>query len=391
MIIWKTVHGGKLMKIRSERVYTGKGFEPAVIVMENGTITGILPYGSADEDYGDRRIVPGFIDVHCHGAYGFDTDTADPAGLRNWTKKIVSDGVTSLLATTVTESTDVLMKAVRNVADVVREGYEGARILGIHLEGPYLNVERKGAQPEEAIVKGTPERFEALQKEADGLIRIVTLAPECDENHALIHYCADHGIAASLGHSSATFEEAVSAFRDGAKSITHTFNAMTPLHHRKPGLAGAALRFHDQYSEIICDCHHVSPDVLNIFFTCKDDDKAVMISDSLMCKGLPAGTKFIFGGQPCHMAEDGLAYLDGDGSIAGSTMHTNDGLKNLVTRAGVPFNKALKACTCNPAHLIGYGDRKGMIRYGYDADLCVLNDDYSVEATFVGGRKVFSL
>ena len=377
------------MKIRSTRVYTGHGFEEAVITMENGTITGIAGEGKADEDFGDCRIVPGFIDVHCHGAYGFDTNYADPEGLRKWTKNIVQDGVTSLLPTTVTESTDVLMKAVRNVANVVKEGYEGAHILGIHLEGPYLNVERKGAQPEEAIVKGTPEKFAALQKEADGLIKIVTLAPECDENHALIHYLSDHGVVASLGHSSATFSEAKSAFADGAKSITHTFNAMSPLHHREPGLAGAALRFHDQYSEIICDCHHVNADVLNIFFRCKNIDRAVMISDSLMCKGLPAGTKFIFGGHPCHVADDGLAYLDEDGHIAGSTMHTNIGLRNLVEKADVPFDQAIRSCTSNPADLLGLGNAKGRIRYGYDADLTVLNDDYSVVSTFVSGKCAY--
>ena len=374
------------MKIRSSRVYMEGRFVPACLTLENGKITGISQETEADADYGDRRIVPGFIDVHCHGAYGFDTNYADPAGLRMWAEKIVSDGVTSFLATTVTEKTEVLMKAVRNVADVVKEGYEGAHILGIHLEGPYLNVERKGAQPPEAIVKGTPDSFEALQKQADGLIRIITLAPECDENHALIHYCAKHGVVVSLGHSSATFEEALSAFHDGAKSITHTFNAMPGLHHRKPGLAGAALRLHDQYSEIICDCHHVNADVLNIFFTCKDADKAVMITDSLMCKGLPAGTKFMFGGHPCHVASDGLAYLDdADGSIAGSTLHTNEGLRNLVEKAGVPFDKAIRSCTSNPAGLLGMDDVKGRICYGYDADLCVLNDDYTAAATYVSG------
>lgn len=377
------------MKIRSHQVYVGSRFQEAVLVLEEGKIKEILPYGDADEDYGDKRIVPGFIDVHCHGAYGFDTNMGEPDGLRRWAEKIVSDGVTSFLATTVTESTDVLMKAVKNVADVVKEGHDGANILGIHLEGPYLNYEKRGAQPPEAIVKGTPEKFAALQKQADGLIKIITLAPECDENHALIRYCRDTGVAVSMGHSTATFAEAVSAVADGAKSFTHTFNAMSPLHHREPGLAGAALRMHDQYSEIICDCHHVNPDVLNIFFTCKDDDKAVMITDSLMCKGQPAGTRFIFGGHECYVAEDGTAHLAKEGNIAGSTLHYNIGLKNVVERAQVPFDKAVKACTCNPAALIGVDDHKGRILAGYDADITVLDDNYDVLATYVSGVKKF--
>lgn len=378
------------MIVRSERVWLSDGFRPAAIEMENGHITQILPYETkADVDFDDLRIVPGFIDVHCHGAFGFDTNYAEPDGLRKWTKGIVHDGVTGFLATTVTEMKPVLTKAVKNVASVVREGYEGARILGIHFEGPYLDMDHKGAQPPEAIVKPSVEEFEEYQNAADGLIRIITLAPEHDVNHELIRYCAAHGVNASLGHSGATYEEAVSAFEDGARSITHTFDAMTPFHHRNPGLAGAALRLRNQYSEIICDCHHVSPAALNVFFHAKDPDKAIMISDSLMCKGLDVGTHFLFGGHDCEVWPDHTAHLAGTDTIAGSTMHTNEGLRNLVEKAGVPFDRALASCTCNPAGLLRMDDHIGFIRTGYDADLTVLKDNYEVASVFVRGERQF--
>lgn len=390
MVHLSTVRKGKRMIIKSERVWLEDGFQPASLQMENGVITHVTNNSvQSDIDFGNLRIVPGFIDVHCHGAYGFDTDYGEPEGLRNWAKGIVHEGVTGFLATTVTEKKQVLLKAVRNVADVVKEGYEGAEILGIHFEGPYLDMDHKGAQPPEAIVKPSIEEFKEYQQAADGLIKIITIAPEHDENHALIKYCAAHGVAASLGHSSATYEEALRAFADGARSFTHTFNAMTPLHHRNPGLAGAALRLRNQYSEIICDCHHVSPAVLNIFFHAKNPDKAVMISDSLMCKGLPVGTKFLFGSHECEVMKDHTAHLAGTDTIAGSTMHTNEGLRNLVEKAGVPFERALASCTSNPAGLLGMSDRLGRIQTGYDANLAVLKDDYKVASTFVKGVRQF--
>ncbi|MBQ9824556.1 MAG: N-acetylglucosamine-6-phosphate deacetylase [Solobacterium sp.] len=374
------------MKIKSTRVYLYGDLIKAVIETENGKITKILPYEfDADIDYGDLRILPGFIDVHCHGAYGFDTNYADPEGLRKWTKGIVSEGVTGFLATTVTEKKEVLLKAVRNVADVVKEGYEGAKILGIHFEGPYLDMNYKGAQPPEAIVPPSVEEFREYQQAADNLIRIITLAPEHDPDLALTRYASANGTVVSMGHSAAAYEQAVLAAANGASSITHTYNAMTPLKHRENGLVGAALRMSGLYSEIICDCNHSTPQALHIFFDAKDADHAVMISDSLMCKGFEAGTKFMFGGHEIEIYPDGSAHLVEEKNLAGSTMKMNEGLRNLVERALVPFDKAVKACTINPARLLGLDDHLGKIQTGYDCDLVILNDDYTVKQTYVKG------
>ena len=202
------------MIIQSKKVWIADQFISAAVELEQGKITGIFPYGEkqADVDYGSKRIVPGFMDIHCHGAYEFDTNDAKPEGLRYWAKHIVSEGVTSFLATTVTQSVEVLTNAVANVADVMEGSYEGAEILGIHFEGPYLDMKYKGAQPPEYIAKPSVEQFKHYQQAARGHIRYVTLAPEHDEGFALTHYLTGHGVVVSIGHSAATYEQAVMAY-----------------------------------------------------------------------------------------------------------------------------------------------------------------------------------
>lgn len=378
------------MIIKSKRVYITGVFTPASLEISNGKINHIYAYDEieADIDYGTNRIVPGFIDIHCHGAYGFDTDTADEEGLRNWTKGIVKEGVTGFLATTLTQSHEVLEKAVKNVAKVHdANDYDGARILGIHFEGPYLDMKHKGAQPPEAIVSPNVEEFKQYQQAANGLIKVITMACEHDTDFTLTKYASSHGVVVSMGHSDTTFQQALMAVANGAKSITHTYNAMTPFSHRENGLVGCALRLHDLYSEIICDCNHSTPEALNIFFKTKDPDKCIMISDALMCKGFAPGQVFDFGGHDVVIYPDGSAHLVEEKNLAGSTMKMNEGLRNLVEKALIPFDVAINSCTINPARLLKEDDHIGRICAGYDANIVVLNDDYSVEQTFVQGIK----
>ena len=376
------------MLIQSKKIWIADQFVAAIIATENGKITDILPYGSkpVDVDYGDKRIVPGFLDIHCHGAFEFDTNDANEEGLRNWTKNIVSEGVTGFLATTITQSEEVLTKAVANVAKVMEDGYEGAEILGIHFEGPYLDMVYKGAQPEQYIVKPTVEQFERYQAAAKGHIVYLTMATETDEDFALTRYLTEHGVVVSIGHSAATYEQAVMAYAHGARSMTHVYNGMTPFNHRANGLVGAAYRIRTMYGEIICDGNHSTPAALNNYFMSKGPDYCIMISDALMAKGTPVGSKFIFGGNEIVIYPDGSAHLTSTGGLAGSTLRINQGLRILVEEAMVPFNYAINSCTINPARCIGVDDRKGAIGVGKDADLVVLDTDYSVIQTYCMGE-----
>ena len=376
------------MIIQTKKVCIADQFMTAQIEMDGGKIVAVAPYDAkpADVDYGDKRIIPGMIDVHCHGAYEFDTNYAEEAGLRNWSKNIVSEGVTAFLATTITQSEEVLTKAVANVAKVMEEGYEGAEILGIHFEGPYLDMKYKGAQPEEHIVKPSIEQFERFQAAAKGNIRYVTMATETDKDFELTRYLADKGIVVSIGHSAATYEQACMAYANGAQCLTHVYNGMTPLNHRANGLVGAAFRLRTMYGEVICDGNHSTTAALNMFFMSKGPDYCIMISDALMAKGTPIGSRHIFGGNEILIYPDGSAHLTKIDSLAGSTLQLNKGLKILIEDALVPVNYAINSCTLNPANLLGIADRKGSIRVGKDADIVVLDNDYSVIQTYCMGQ-----
>ena len=339
------------MIIQSKKIWLADQFVAGQIEIVDGKIVGIYDYDEkeVDKDYGDNRVLPGFIDIHCHGAYGFDTNDAKEDGLRYWLRNIVNEGVTALLPTTITQSEEVLTNAVANVAKVVEEGYEGAEVLGIHFEGPYLDMVYKGAQPEQHIVKPTIEQFKKYQKAANGLIKYITMATETDEDFALTRYCAENGVVVSIGHSAATYEQAVRAYAYGARSMTHVYNGMTAFNHRANGLVGGAYRIRNMYGEIICDGNHSTLAALNNYFTSKGPNYSIMVSDALMAKGSPVGSKFIFGGNEIEIYPDGSAHLTSTGGLAGSTLKLNQGLKILIEEALVPVNTAINSCTINPA------------------------------------------
>ncbi len=377
------------MIIQSTRVWTGNNFVALQVEVEDEKITAIYPYGTkeVDDDYGSLRILPGFIDVHTHGAYGFDTNDGDEAGLRNWAKNLPADeGVTAFLPTTITQSFEVLTNASRNVVNVMESGYEGAEILGIHFEGPYLDQKYKGAQPEEFCIDSDVEQFKKYQQVAKGNIKYIALAPEHDKDFALTRYASSQGVVVSCGHSSSSYDTAVLAIANGARTMTHVYNGMTAYNHRELGLVGAAFRIRDAYGEIICDGYHSTPNALNNFFAIKGPDYSVMISDSLRPKGLPMG-EYTSGGLAVTVGEDGTAKLKGTNTLAGSTLKMNRGLQVLIEKALVPINAAINSCTLNPARLLRIDDHKGKIVTGFDADLVVLEDNYDIAQTYVKGKK----
>ena len=375
------------MIIQSKRVYIASNMVEAQIEFVDGKIVGIYKYNEkpVDKDFGEMRIVPGFYDIHTHGYLGYDTTAGGKDGLRKWLKDLPLEGVCGVFPTTLTQSHETLKKAVHEVSEVKKENPEGAEILGIHFEGPYLDNDYKGAQPEEYIVKGTVEEFRQYQEACDNLIKIITLAPEHDEDFTLTKYCAENNVCVSIGHTSTSFDTALLAVANGAKGFTHTYNGMTGLNHRENGAVGAAFRFHDTYAECICDGNHSTLAALNIFFREKQGF-GIMISDSLMCKGYPVGSVFDFGGQDVEIYPDGSAHITtGKKQLAGSTLKINEGLKILVEKALVPFETAIDACTINPMRYVSMDDHKGRIKVGFDADIVVLDNEYSVVQTYCKG------
>lgn len=379
------------MVIQSKRVWIAGQFMGAQLVIGEGRIREILPYDmrTADEDCGDLRVLPGFLDIHTHGAYGFDTNDGEPEGLRGWALRIPGEGVTAFLPTTMAQGPEVLKRALKNVAAVAEEGCEGAEILGVHLEGPYLDPDHRGAQAAEALAEASAAELKDYQAAADGMIRYITFAPEHDEGFALLRYCRENGIVASMGHSSAVYEQAAMAVANGVSGMTHVYNGMTGYHHRAPGLVGAAFRFCDVYGEVICDGYHCHPAALHTFFQAKGKYYGIMVSDSMRAKGCPPGEGYTLGGQPVCVDDGGFARVRGTDTIAGSTLRLNEGLRILVEEAMVPFDAAVNSCTVNPARLLGLDRRKGKLAAGYDADVTVLGDDYSVIRTYCKGKRAW--
>jgi N-acetylglucosamine-6-phosphate deacetylase len=380
------------MILQSTRVWIAEQWLAAQIEVVEGKIVRIYPYATmpVDVDYQTQRILPGFIDTHIHGSHGEDTNLCDEEGLIRFANTLLQEGVTGFCPTTVTQSESVLLRALKNVAKVHETQREGAQILGVHFEGPYLNVKYKGAQPEAYIVASNVEQFKVFQQASGNLIRIITLAPEHDHEYALCRYASSQGITVNIGHSAASYEQTLLAVANGAKSMTHAFNAMSPLNHREPGVAGAMLRLGSVYAEVITDGNHVVWPVINLLFKAKGKDHVIMITDALSAKGMPEGF-FDLGGQMVDIRSNGSAYIHQTDTLAGSTLKTNLGLRNLIEKAYVDEVSAINACTINPAKVIGYADRKGLIQVHYDADLVVLCDDYTVAATYIKGQKVYQV
>lgn len=377
------------MIIQSKRIWLLEHWVEAQLDLSEGKIKAVYPYGSkpVDHDYGNDRILPGFIDTHCHGAFGFDTNDAEEQGLIEWLRKAPEEGLTSLCPTTITQSEEILTHALTNVAAVAKQKHRGAQIVGIHFEGPYLSVKFKGAQPEPYIVKPDLAQFRRYQKAADNLIRIITVAVEEDQDLSFIRALSADGIAINIGHSGATYQQAVFGFANGASGLTHTYNGMSALNHREPALVGAAMDLGSVYSELICDGVHVSWPATRILFKMKGKDHLVMVTDALCAKGVGEG-RYVFGGQTIDIKANGGAYLE-TGSLAGSTLKFNHGLRNVIELAKVDEASAINACTINPAKVLKLDAHKGKIQAHYDADLTVLDDAYEVVATYVAGNAVF--
>lgn len=375
--------------IRNARLMTPEGVVEGDLLAHEGRIAALgaiaAPEGAQIIDARDSWLLPGFIDVHAHGGVGREAMDADPEGLREIARFYAAHGVTSFLPTTWTAPHEDIMAALENIALVQREGTGGAAILGAHVEGPYLNPVRCGAQDSRQIRRAV--RDEALPILDTGLIRLMALAPEYAENHWLIEECVDRGIVVSAAHTAATYADMQAAVALGLTQTTHTYNAMTGLHHREPGTLGAALTIDAITCELIADNVHVHPAAMNLLYRAKGPDKVILITDAVRGAGLAEGARYDQDGRPV-IVRDGAAYLPGD-TLAGSTLTMDRALKNFIAAANAPLDIVWPATSRNAARQLGLADRKGALAPGMDADLVLLDDDLNVRLTVTGGEVVF--
>lgn len=330
-------------------------------------------------------VLPGFIDIHVHGALGFDTMHADPDGLCQMARFYASHGTTSFLPTTWTESNARISASIAAVKSLVNQPTGGARILGIHLEGPYISENKIGAQDPRHVRRA--DRAEALAWLDSGIVRLIALAPEFPDNHWLIEAAAQRGVIVSAAHTEAGPEEIANAVALGLRQSTHTFNAMNGLHHRKPGTVGAVLAEDAITCELIADTIHVHPLAMKILVRAKGLDKVILVSDAVSVAGLPDGEHEVAEGRPVTV-KDNLVLMP-DGTISGSMLVMDAALRNIMAAAGLTIEQAWPLTSLNAARQLGIDDHTGQIAPGYDADLVVLDQALQVQFTMVGGEIVY--
>jgi N-acetylglucosamine-6-phosphate deacetylase len=360
------------------------------VVVEQGVITEVVegdPVYTATDDYGHALITPGLIDVHVHGIAGADVMDGTSASIDRMAERFARHGVTGFLPTTVSQSLDLTLAAIDSILASMRAPDEGrAAILGIHLEGPFLNRAFKGMQHEDFLLAPSTEIARRLMDAAAGQVRRFSLAPELPGAESVIDLCVEAGIAVSIAHTGATYEGAVDAIQRGARHVTHCFNAMTGLHHREPGVAGAALTEPALIAELVADGIHVHPAVMRLLVQAKGRDGVMLVTDSMSAADMPDGA-YRFGGHEVQV-RNGIARLT-DGTLASSTLTMDGAVRTMISACGISLTDAIYMGATTPAAAIGYGNTKGRIAPGYDADLAVFTSSLHPQATWVGGRQVF--
>jgi N-acetylglucosamine-6-phosphate deacetylase len=341
--------------------------------------------GAERIDVAGRVLAAGLIDLHVHGALGYDTMDATPVALEHMARFYAQHGVTGFLATTMAAPQEAVLAALTNVAQVMCAGTHGAAVLGAHVEGPYIDVERRGCQDPAQVRRANPAEYERLF--ATGVVKLITLAPEFPESQALIRYAIQQGAAVAAGHTRASYDEMCRAVGLGVSQVTHLFNGMEPLHHRAPGVVGAALALEALRCQLIADNIHIHPAVLKLAVRAKGLDAIILVTDAMRGAGMPDGT-YDLGGLAVNVRA-GAARL-ADGTLAGSTLTLERAVRNIMAAADLSLADALRLATSVPACALGLQAHKGVIAAGYDADLVMLDEELNVHLTMVGGEVVFS-
>jgi N-acetylglucosamine-6-phosphate deacetylase len=373
--------------LRGGRVVTPEGIRDADVVVAGGRIVAVEPPRARGEqadvvELAGRWALPGFVDVHVHGGAGAQSNTAEADDIQRVARFHARHGTTSLLATTVAAPVDDLLAALRAIrAAAAAPATGGAEVLGAHLEGPFLSPRWPGAMDAAHFV--APDLAVAERLLAGGGVRVLSLAPELPGALELVRAAAAAGVVVSMGHTGATYAEACAAVAAGARAATHAFNAMRPLHHREPGVLGAALDLDSVTCEVICDGMHVDPAAVRLLVRLKGAARTMLVTDAIEATGLPDGDYRL--GVRRISVVDGRATLPESDTIAGSTLTMGRALRNAVELCGLGVEDAARMASTTPAELLGISDRKGILDPGRDADVAILDPDLSVAGVLVRG------
>lgn len=356
------------------------------VLVFNKQIVEISDEVPANHEVIDARghyVSPGLIDVHVHGSCGADTMDQTVDAIQRISEGIVQNGVTSFLPTTMTMSSEDIYGALDVIRECMDKELNGAKVMGAHMEGPFINVIYKGAQPEQYIIKPS---FKFIEDYTD-VIKLVSYAPEMDEGYTFTKEVKEKtDITLSIGHTNATYNQAMEAINHGVTHVTHLFNAMTPLNHREPGVVGAALTS-DCYCEMIADKIHINKSLFQFVLDNKGKNKVVLITDSMRAGCMKDG-KYDLGGQDVYV-KDGAARLE-SGNLAGSVLTLNKAVYNFLQHTNVTINEAIHMATSNPAKSIGIDAHKGSLEIGKDADIAIFDEEMNCHLAISEGRIIFN-
>lgn len=374
----------------TERIYPG-----TVVISDEGKIAYVGSMEAAPDTPGKRldlrnlTVAPGFIDIHVHGGKGITFGETGNAAeeLRAYSEWVVSTGVTAYLCSLAAPNAGALVELVSRYVAAMKAGVPGAEPLGIHLEGPFISKEKKGAFNPDWLRMPSLEEAEAVLAAGEGWIRQVTMAPELPNAEQLASKFREQGVVVSLGHTNSDYETASAALRGAYTHVTHTFNAQSGFHHRKPGVFGAILASDGITAELIADTIHAHPGAMKVLLRCLGSDRVALITDAMSGAGLEDGEYNLVG--QAVTVKDGKATL-ADGTIAGSTATMNQCVRNAYRLLGLSLAEAVKMASLVPARAMGFASRMGSLEVGKDANLTVLDKDGDVRLTFVKGRLVYS-
>jgi N-acetylglucosamine-6-phosphate deacetylase len=366
-----------------------------LLVMPDGRVGAVggeeieAPEGAEIADVKGCKLIPGFVDIHVHGGGGFDAMEGED-DLLGMSRYHAMFGTTSYAATTMTAPPEKLvhsLQSMKHLAESDWNGKTGAQMIGIHLEGPYLNRVRGGAQNPDLLRTPDTVEIERFLEAAGGWIRLVTIAPELHGAEDSIRLLHSQKITVSAGHTDALFAEMEQAITWGVSHTTHHYNGMRPFHSREAGATGAGLLLPELTIELIADGFHVSPPAIQMAFLLKGTERIALITDAVHCAGCPDGD-YESEGLPIRM-EGGKVMLSDGSSLAGSTLNMLRALMNALQMTGLPLERVLPSATAVPARQVGLQDRKGNLRTGYDADFVLIDNEWQVRATYVKGTKVY--